>query len=184
MYADVSVENRIARVRLDHPPVNAFDSAGWSHLAGVFQRRREVKVLATRGFEAVLHHLSDRLPGRAVIQSFRRLLRLCAGGDVKGMTVPRPDEPVVDLKALLPALLDDRGNQLLRQIRPFRPLAERDKQLVEWHISVLVRREPELVRAMTKRIRARATQRDFRILWRPPRAHGTAVIETGAHWGQ
>ena len=57
MYADVSVENRIARVRLDHPPVNAFDSAGWSHLASVFEslgRDEDVNVVlieaAGRGF--------------------------------------------------------------------------------------------------------------------------------------
>jgi enoyl-CoA hydratase len=57
MYAHVSVENRIARVRLDHPPVNAFDSAGWSHLAGVFEslgRNEDVNVVlieaAGRGF--------------------------------------------------------------------------------------------------------------------------------------
>jgi enoyl-CoA hydratase len=57
MYADVNVENHIARVRLDHPPVNAFDSAGWSHLAEVFAslgRNEDVNVVlveaAGRGF--------------------------------------------------------------------------------------------------------------------------------------
>jgi enoyl-CoA hydratase len=57
MVADVSIENRIARVRLDHPPVNAFDSAGWSHLAEVFAslgRNEDVNVVlveaAGRGF--------------------------------------------------------------------------------------------------------------------------------------
>lgn len=57
MYADVSVEQRIARVRLDHPPVNAFDSAGWLQLADVFAslgRDESVNVVlieaAGRGF--------------------------------------------------------------------------------------------------------------------------------------
>jgi enoyl-CoA hydratase len=57
MYADVNVENHIARVTLDHPPVNAFDSAGWSHLAEVFAslgRNEDVNVVlveaAGRGF--------------------------------------------------------------------------------------------------------------------------------------
>ena len=32
-YANVSVEKGVAELILDHPPVNAFDSAGWAHLA-------------------------------------------------------------------------------------------------------------------------------------------------------
>ena len=36
MYTDVSVEKGIAEVVLDHPPVNAFDSRGWEHLAELF----------------------------------------------------------------------------------------------------------------------------------------------------
>ena len=34
VYVRTSVENRVAEVLLDHPPVNAFDSEGWRHLAG------------------------------------------------------------------------------------------------------------------------------------------------------
>jgi enoyl-CoA hydratase len=33
VYVRTSVEDRIAEVVLDHPPVNALDSAGWHHLA-------------------------------------------------------------------------------------------------------------------------------------------------------
>ncbi len=33
MYADVSVDKGVAEVLLNHPPVNAFDSRGWAHLA-------------------------------------------------------------------------------------------------------------------------------------------------------
>ncbi len=36
MSVDVSVEKGIAEVVLNHPPVNALDSAGWAHLAEVF----------------------------------------------------------------------------------------------------------------------------------------------------
>ena len=36
MYTDITLENGIAEVLLNHPPVNAFDSAGWAHLADVF----------------------------------------------------------------------------------------------------------------------------------------------------
>ncbi len=36
MYADVSLDKGIAQVVLNHPPVNAFDSAGWAHLAELF----------------------------------------------------------------------------------------------------------------------------------------------------
>ncbi len=36
MPVDVSIEKGIAQVLLNHPPVNAFDSQGWAHLAEVF----------------------------------------------------------------------------------------------------------------------------------------------------
>lgn len=36
MYTQVRVEKGIAQVVLDHPPVNAFDSRGWAHLAELF----------------------------------------------------------------------------------------------------------------------------------------------------
>ena len=38
MYADVTSEGGIARVHLHHPPVNAFDGAGWFQLAETFTR--------------------------------------------------------------------------------------------------------------------------------------------------
>lgn len=34
MYTHTQIENGVAELVLDHPPVNAFDSAGWEHLAG------------------------------------------------------------------------------------------------------------------------------------------------------
>jgi enoyl-CoA hydratase len=33
VYLRSTIANRVAEVVLDHPPVNAFDSAGWEHLA-------------------------------------------------------------------------------------------------------------------------------------------------------
>jgi enoyl-CoA hydratase len=36
VYAEVSVEKGVAEVVLAHPPVNAFDAAGWEHLAERF----------------------------------------------------------------------------------------------------------------------------------------------------
>jgi enoyl-CoA hydratase len=36
MYARVRIEKGVAEVVLDHPPVNAFDSRGWAHLAELF----------------------------------------------------------------------------------------------------------------------------------------------------
>ncbi len=36
MPVDVSIEKGVAQVLLNHPPVNAFDSQGWAHLAEVF----------------------------------------------------------------------------------------------------------------------------------------------------
>jgi enoyl-CoA hydratase len=36
MYAELKVEQGVARVVLAHPPVNAFDGRGWQHLAGLF----------------------------------------------------------------------------------------------------------------------------------------------------
>ena len=33
MPAKITIENHVAEVLLDHPPVNAFDSAGWLQLA-------------------------------------------------------------------------------------------------------------------------------------------------------
>ena len=32
----ITIENAIAEMILDHPPVNAFDSAGWLFFAGSF----------------------------------------------------------------------------------------------------------------------------------------------------
>ncbi len=37
-YAEVSVEKGVAELVLAHPPVNAFDSAGWEHLAELVTR--------------------------------------------------------------------------------------------------------------------------------------------------
>ncbi len=57
MYADVSLDKGIAQVVLDHPPVNAFDSRGWAHLAELFTslgRDESVRVVVVaaegRGF--------------------------------------------------------------------------------------------------------------------------------------
>jgi len=33
VYLRSTIANRVAEVVLDHPPVNALDSAGWEHLA-------------------------------------------------------------------------------------------------------------------------------------------------------
>jgi enoyl-CoA hydratase len=56
-YANVSVEKGVAELVLDHPPVNAFDSAGWAHLAEVVTglgRSEDVRVIVIaaegRGF--------------------------------------------------------------------------------------------------------------------------------------
>jgi enoyl-CoA hydratase len=56
-YANVSVEKGVAELILDHPPVNAFDSAGWAHLAEVVTglgRSEDVRVIVIaaegRGF--------------------------------------------------------------------------------------------------------------------------------------
>ena len=35
MYRKTIVENHVAEVVLDHPPVNALPSEGWAHLAGL-----------------------------------------------------------------------------------------------------------------------------------------------------
>jgi len=56
-YANVNVEKGVAELILDHPPVNAFDSAGWAHLAEVITglgRSEAVRVIVIaaegRGF--------------------------------------------------------------------------------------------------------------------------------------
>lgn len=58
------IENGVAEIELDHPPVNALDSAGWSRLAGEIER-------VGRGGEAnvVLIHAKGR--------------GFCAGVDIK-----------------------------------------------------------------------------------------------------
>ena len=51
-YANVSVEKGVAELVLDHPPVNAFDSAGWAHLAEVVTglgRSEDVRVIVITG---------------------------------------------------------------------------------------------------------------------------------------
>ncbi len=37
MYARLTIEDGVAELTFDHPPVNAFDSKGWSHLAEVIE---------------------------------------------------------------------------------------------------------------------------------------------------
>jgi enoyl-CoA hydratase len=54
MYTTVSIEDGIAQVLLDHPPVNALPSAGWAHLAKTLKalgedERVRVVVLAAAG---------------------------------------------------------------------------------------------------------------------------------------
>lgn len=56
-YATVTVEKGVAELVLDHPPVNAFDSAGWAHLAELITglgRSEDVRVVVIaaegRGF--------------------------------------------------------------------------------------------------------------------------------------
>ena len=57
MPAKTSIQNGIAEIVLDHPPVNAFDSAGWEKLAAIIEaagRNESVNVIllsaAGRGF--------------------------------------------------------------------------------------------------------------------------------------
>ena len=38
MYLRSTIVNRVAEVMLDHPPVNALDSAGWEHLAATIAK--------------------------------------------------------------------------------------------------------------------------------------------------
>lgn len=78
MYADVSVEKGVAEVVLDHPPVNAFDSRGWAHLAEVFTtlgRDEAVRVVvvaaAGRGFCAGVD-IKELAADRSVITQVNR----------------------------------------------------------------------------------------------------------------
>jgi enoyl-CoA hydratase len=64
VYADESIEQGIAELVLDHPPVNAFDSAGWAHLA---QR------IASLGRDSAVRVVLIRAAGRG----------FCAGVDIK-----------------------------------------------------------------------------------------------------
>lgn len=57
MPVETKIENRIAHVTLNHPPVNAFDSAGWFAIADLFRdlsRNEDINVVllsaAGRGF--------------------------------------------------------------------------------------------------------------------------------------
>jgi enoyl-CoA hydratase len=64
MYVDVSLEDGIAELLLNHPPVNAFPSAGWSHLA---------QVVASLGADDAVRVVVIAAEGRG----------FCAGVDVK-----------------------------------------------------------------------------------------------------
>jgi enoyl-CoA hydratase len=64
VYLKTSVENHVAEIVLDHPPVNAFDSAGWAHLA---------KVVTTLGNDDSVHVVLISAEGRG----------FCAGVDIK-----------------------------------------------------------------------------------------------------
>ena len=64
MYVDVSLKDGIAELLLNHPPVNAFPSAGWSHLA---------QVVASLGADDAVRVVVIAAEGRG----------FCAGIDVK-----------------------------------------------------------------------------------------------------
>jgi enoyl-CoA hydratase len=64
MYVDVSLKDGIAELLLNHPPVNAFPAAGWSHLA---------QVVASLGADDAVRVVVLAAEGRG----------FCAGVDVK-----------------------------------------------------------------------------------------------------
>jgi enoyl-CoA hydratase len=64
MYVDVSLKDGIAELLLNHPPVNAFPAAGWSHLA---------QVVASLGADDAVRVVVIAAEGRG----------FCAGVDVK-----------------------------------------------------------------------------------------------------
>jgi enoyl-CoA hydratase len=64
VYVRTNVANRVAEVLLDHPPVNAFDSAGWRHLA---------TTIAALGADEAVSVLVIAAEGRG----------FCAGVDIK-----------------------------------------------------------------------------------------------------
>ena len=64
MYVSTSIHSGIAEVLLDHPPVNAFDSAGWNHIA---------KLITTLGADAGVRVVVIAAKGRG----------FCAGVDIK-----------------------------------------------------------------------------------------------------
>jgi enoyl-CoA hydratase len=64
MYVDVSLKDGIAELVLNHPPVNAFPAAGWSHLA---------QVVASLGADDAVRVVVIAAEGRG----------FCAGVDVK-----------------------------------------------------------------------------------------------------
>jgi enoyl-CoA hydratase len=64
MYVSTSIHSGIAEVLLDHPPVNAFDSAGWNHLA---------KLITSLGADENVRVVVIAAKGRG----------FCAGVDIK-----------------------------------------------------------------------------------------------------
>jgi enoyl-CoA hydratase len=64
MYVDVNLKDGIAELLLNHPPVNAFPAAGWSHLA---------QVVASLGADETVRVVVIAAEGRG----------FCAGVDVK-----------------------------------------------------------------------------------------------------
>lgn len=64
MYVRTSIEDRVAELVLDHPPVNAFDAAGWEHLA---------RVISETGRDPSVNAVVLRAEGRG----------FCAGVDIK-----------------------------------------------------------------------------------------------------
>ncbi len=85
MSVRTNVADRIAEVLLDHPPVNAFDSAGWRKLAETITavgndpdgergppRRRRARLLRRRRHQGARARLASHHPGE---QGLLRLLR-------------------------------------------------------------------------------------------------------------
>ena len=76
MSIDTQIHSRIAEVVIDHPPVNALDSAGWNELA---------RVIAAAGSNPDVRVVLIRAEGKG----------FCAGVDLKEMT--RSPERIVEL---------------------------------------------------------------------------------------
>jgi hypothetical protein len=147
-----AVEDDASRVRLLRLDLqdDRLGIAALSHAQRRLQRPGEVDEPPAHGAQAVLLDHAHRLARGPVVERLGRLDGLRRRLDVERVAVPRADEAVADLEALLLARIDELRDLLLGQLRPLGALAQRRDELVDGHVAEVVGAQSELLGLVAK----------------------------------